>query len=204
MKRHQLHPLPLRIWHWVNTAVILLLMITGIQLRAPDVVLFSGYRTTIVIHKAVGFIMALEFLFWLVYSVANGSLRKQYLFRKSDMLGVTNQLLYYVFGVFRGRKNPFSATPEAKFNALQKMAYISVQFIFSPVIIATGILFGNIVLFRGVIDVIGGTKILDAIHVAAAYVFVIYLCVHVYMATLGAHPFSHTKAMFTGYEEEEE
>ena len=32
----------------------------------------------------------------------------------------------------------------------------------------------------------------------------IYLIVHAYMATLGPTPFTHIKAMFTGYEEEPE
>jgi thiosulfate reductase cytochrome b subunit len=179
-------------------------MITGIQLRAPDIAFFLTYRAIVIIHKALGFVMAFEFIFWLIYSIASGSVRRNYVFRSQDLQGVTRQILYYGFGVFKGWKNPFSATMAAKFNALQKMAYVSVQFIFTPIIIVTGVLFGNIVLFRGVIDVLGGVKILDAIHVAAAYIFIIYLCVHVYMATLGPHPFTHTKAMITGYEEEEE
>ena len=57
MKRLWLHPFPLRTWHWLNTALVLLLMITGIQLRAPDVDVFSGYRTAVVVHKATGFVM---------------------------------------------------------------------------------------------------------------------------------------------------
>ncbi len=43
---------------------------------------------------------------------------------------------------------------------------------------------------------------LDAIHVIGAYVFALYLVVHVYMATLGRTAFSHIKAMIVGYEEE--
>ena len=204
MKRHFLHPLPLRVWHWFNTAVIVFLMITGIQLRAPDLAFFWTYRAIVVIHKALGFVMGFEFIFWLIYSVASGNVRRNYIFRKCDLQGVTKQALYYGFGVFKGWQNPFSATMAAKFNALQKMAYVSVQFIFTPIVIVTGVLFGNIVLFRGVIDALGGVKILDALHVAAAYIFLIYLCVHIYMATLGPRPFTHTKAMITGYEEEEE
>jgi len=202
MKRVWLHPLPLRLWHWANTVLILLLIITGIQLRAPDLEILHSYRTAVVVHKAIGFAMAASFLFWLGYSLVSRKTLKQYVIRVRDITGIVRQSEYYAFGVFRGRKNPFHATPEAKFNPLQKISYISIQFVFTPIIVITGIFFGNILYFGEAINAIGGTRILDAIHVAAAYVFVAYLLVHLYMSTVGRTPFTHVKAMFTGYEEE--
>jgi len=47
-------------------------------------------------------------------------------------------------------------------------------------------------------------KVLDATHVIIAYMFALYLIVHIYMATLGRTAFSHIKAMIVGYEEEPE
>jgi thiosulfate reductase cytochrome b subunit len=117
---------------------------------------------------------------------------------------MVKQGLYYAIGVFRGWPNPYPATPDAKFNPLQKVAYGTVMFVLTPLIAATGILFSNIPYFRGIISYIGGTRVLDAVHVIGGYLFVIYLIVHVYMATLGPTPFTHIKAMFTGYEEEPE
>lgn len=202
MKRLWLHPFPLRTWHWLNTALVLLLIVTGIQLRAPEIEIFSGYRTAVVIHKATGFVMVTPFLFWLAYTLVAERARKQYVIRLSDLAGLAKQGQYYAFGVFGGWKNPFSATTEAKFNPLQKVSYISIQFIFTPIIGVTGIFFSNILFFSGAIKSIGGIRSLDAIHVVVAYVFVAYLFVHVYMATVGRTPLAHTKAMFTGYEEE--
>lgn len=203
MKRVWLHPLPLRIWHWVNTAVVLLLIITGIQLRAPDLLLLPGYRIAVITHKAAGSVMALSFLFWLVYTLVIPGARRQYAITRRDLAGMLRQSRYYAFGIFRGQQNPFTTSPQAKFNPLQKASYIAIQFVFTPVIVFTGILFGNILSFRGLIDSIGGVRVLDAIHVTAAYVFVLYLFAHIYMATLGGTPFTHIKAMFTGYEEED-
>jgi thiosulfate reductase cytochrome b subunit len=177
-------------------------MVTGIQLRAPDVEIFSGYRIAVVVHKATGFVMVAFFLFWLAYTLVSRRARKQYVARFSDLTGLMKQGQYYAFGVFRGWKNPFSATAEAKFNPLQKVSYISIQFIFTPIIGVTGIFFSNILFFTGAIKSIGGIRSLDAIHVVVAYVFAAYLFVHVYMATVGRTPLVHTKAMFTGYEEE--
>ncbi len=202
MKRLWLHPMPLRVWHWANTALVLLLLITGIQLRAPDIEVFSNYRTAVVVHKAGGFVMAVSFLFWFVYTLISRGARKQYLVRISDITGVGRQGEYYALGVFRGWQNPFQATAEAKFNPLQKLSYIFVQFVFTPIIVVTGIFFSNILFFAGAISTIGGIRILDAIHVTAAYLFVAYLFVHIYMSTVGHTPLTHVKAMFTGYEEE--
>jgi thiosulfate reductase cytochrome b subunit len=204
MKRLWLHPFTLRLWHWFNTALVLLLIITGIQLRAPDVEIFPSYRTAVVVHKTTGFIMAISFLFWLIYTLTNSKARKQYMIRLTDVTGIVKQGEYYAFGVFRGWKNPFHTTTEAKFNPLQKVSYISIQCVFTPVIVVTGIFFSNILFFGGAISAVGGVRILDAIHAVAAYVFVAYLFVHVYMSTVGHTPLTHVKAMFTGYEEEQD
>ena len=45
-------------------------------------------------------------------------------------------------------------------------------------------------------------KRVDATHVIIAYVFALYLVIHVYMSTLGRNTFSHIRGMVFGYEEE--
>jgi thiosulfate reductase cytochrome b subunit len=53
-----------------------------------------------------------------------------------------------------------------------------------------------------IINYIGGVRILDAVHVATGYAFLLYLIVHLYMSTLGYRVTSHIKAIITGYTEE--
>jgi thiosulfate reductase cytochrome b subunit len=74
--------------------------------------------------------------------------------------------------------------------------------ILTPVILFTGILFSDIVYFFNFINYIGGVRILDALHVATGYAFLLYLIVHLYMSTLGYRIVSHIKAMIIGYGEE--
>lgn len=193
-----LHPLPLRVWHWANTALIVLLMITGVRLRAPGLNLFFDYRTAVLVHKVTGFVMAASFIFWLIYSIASSSLRKYYVVRPRDLRGFPAQALYYGFGVFRGGRNPFPGTVEEKFNPLQKFAYLTVMLLFTPFIVITGILFSDILFFHDAIASIGGLRILDAVHLIVAYIFLDYLIVHIYMSTMGATPFAHIKEMITG------
>ncbi|MEK7196199.1 MAG: cytochrome b/b6 domain-containing protein, partial [Nitrospirota bacterium] len=37
MKKIYLHPLPVRVWHWINALSFLLLIVTGLQIRYRDV-----------------------------------------------------------------------------------------------------------------------------------------------------------------------
>jgi thiosulfate reductase cytochrome b subunit len=186
----------------VNTGLIILLILTGVRLRVPGIDFLFPYRDAVLLHRVTGGALTLSYVFWIVYSIFGGNLRRNFAFRGKDLKNFYCQAGYYAVGVFMGRANPCPATPEEKFNPLQKIAYWGVQFVLTPAIVITGVFFGNIPLFRGAISAIGGIRMLDAIHVIVAYLMVIYLIVHVYMATLGTKPWTHIKAMFTGYEEE--
>ena len=72
------------------------------------------------------------------------------------------------------------------------------MFILVPVIIITGILFNNILSFSQVINAIGGLRILDVIHVTAGYLLVLFLIIHMYMATLGKTVMAYMKMMIVG------
>ena len=204
MTKVRLYTLPIRVWHWVNAFLIFSLIITGIQLRVPDVAVLAHYSQAVWLHKYAGFCMASSFIFWLCYVLASGSFRKHYLMRARDIKGMVSQALFYGYGVFMGTANPFSPTPDDKFNPMQKVAYFTVMVFFTPVILITGILFSDILYFVSYINAMGGLRVLDALHVVVAYIFVLYLMVHLYMATLGHTLFAHTKAMIVGYEEEED
>jgi thiosulfate reductase cytochrome b subunit len=205
MKKIFLHTLTIRIWHWINTLIVIALMLTGIQLRVPEVerlaVWIPEYGMAILIHKYLGYAMALSFLFWLIYIIASGSFRIHYILRPADLPTLRNQARYYLFGIFRGGENPFIPAAGGKFNPLQKIAYSSVMLVITPTIVITGILFSDIFFFRDVIDRLGGIRLLDALHVAASYLFLLYLIVHLYMCTMGHHLFDHVKAMILGFEE---
>ena len=202
MKRTYLHPLPLRIWHWLNALLVVILLITGAQLRIPGIASLRPNDPALMVHKYAGWAMAVSFVIWLVYGLVSDHLRRHYVVRRRDLKGVFSQARFYLFSIFRGEENPFLPSPEEKFNPLQKLAYGAIMCLFTPVLVVTGLLYSDILFFRKYIllwDIVG---VLDAIHVIGAYVFALYLVVHVYMATLGRTAFSHIKAMIVGYEEE--
>lgn len=201
MSKTYLHPLPLRIWHWINASIIIALILTGIQLRMPFIQIYPDYRNVVVVHKYLGYAMSVSFLFWFFYYLFTGGFKKHYFIHLKDIKAMPGQALYYMIYIFKGGENPFKPSPDNKFNPMQRLTYSLVMFIFTPVIIFTGILFGDILYFFAWIKFLGGLRIIDAIHVSVAYFFIFYLIVHIYMATLGPKLVSHIKAMISGYEE---
>lgn len=202
MKRTYLHPLPLRIWHWLNAFLVVILLITGAQLRITGIASLRPNDPVLPIHKYAGWAMAVSFVIWLVYGLARDHLSRQYAIKRRDLKGVFSQATFYLVSIFRGEENPFRPSPGDKFNPLQKLAYGAIMGLFTPVLVVTGLLYSDILFFRKYILLWNVVGILDAIHVICAYVFAIYLVVHLYMATLGRTAFSHIRAMIVGYEEE--
>ncbi|MBM4313360.1 MAG: cytochrome b, partial [Deltaproteobacteria bacterium] len=90
-----------------------------------------------------------------------------------------------------------------KFNAIQKTSYLLIMFLFLPLVIVSGLLLMNIAPLRSWIIMIGGIKFLVDAHYLIACSFFAFLCVHIYMATLGHTPFSHLRQMWTGWEDAE-
>jgi thiosulfate reductase cytochrome b subunit len=202
MKKIHLHPLALRIWHWANALMVILLIITGIQIRIPGVAALRPDDPALEIHRFAGWAMVVSWVFWLVYSLATANLSRHYAIRRRDFGGILKQAKFYLFSIFQGEENPFRPTPEEKFNPLQKLAYGSIMGVFAPLLIVTGVLFSDILFLRKYVLLWNIAGVVNALHVIGAYVFVLYLVIHLYMATLGTTAFSHVKAMIVGYEED--
>jgi thiosulfate reductase cytochrome b subunit len=201
--RIMLVSMPIRIWHFVHGICIILLILTGIPLRYPDLyVLFGTVRKTVQLHNLFGFIVTADYFLWFIYYVMKREMVKQYIPTIKDLTeGTMRQGNYYFFRIFFGDPAPFEPSPEAKFNSLQKITYAGIMLFILPLQIFTGILLIDLEFFLPVIAVLGGVRVVDAFHVILAYVFTSFLIMHLYLATLG-HTFSaHFKMIILGYEE---
>ena len=204
MKGLYLHPLPLRIWHWANALLFAILLLTGIRLRISGLAALRPHDSFLLIHQYAGWAMAASSLFWFAYAVTGGHLRRHFPLKKGDIAGIRRQLTYYLVTIFKGEQDPFQPTAEEKYNPLQKIAYGAVMLIFVPLQTLSGLALNHIGIVRKYVLLWDATALVSAVHVIGAYLFLLYLIVHVYMSTLGPTIFSHTKAMITGYEEVKE
>jgi len=193
-----LHPLPLRLWHWLNALIVFGLLGTGLHLRLHGMAALHPRDPALLLHKGLGLAMIATTLFWLVYAFGSGSRRCHYRIRKGDLRGMAAQARYYLFSIFVGEENPFHAQTTAKYNPLQKIAYDTVMLVFLPLQAITGLLFLNVPPLRDGLLAANLVGPLGALHVLCSYLLLLYLVVHLYMSTLGETFFSHTWAMISG------
>ena len=201
-----LHALPIRVWHWLHAIAFVTLILTGVQIRFPEAFrLFGGYRAAVYLHNTAGIVLAVTMLYWLLYYVVIAhTVGRMYVPSGEDLKhGLVRQVIFYFFNYFRGKPNPFHATPENKFNALQKLAYLVIMFVFMPLVIVTGILLLDVALLRDVLFMAGGIKVIDGLHFLAASCLCAFLFIHVYLTTLGPTPFWEIRTMWKGWEEED-
>jgi thiosulfate reductase cytochrome b subunit len=196
-----IHPAPVRVWHWVNAVGFVILIITGIQIRFAEIVDWFSLEEAIKLHNYVGFVVIAAYGLWVSYYFGTMKIKLYFPNPRTFVPNAVKQLKYYGAGIFRGEPNPHQMTPDNKFNALQKNAYVGIMFVFLPAQMITGLFLWRVKRFENYIDLIGGIKIVSSIHVLLFFFFVAFLFVHIYLATLGHTPLAHFKAMFTGYEE---
>ena len=206
-QRIYLQPKPVRIWHWLNALGILMLCLSGAQIRFPEYLSFLGnYKSAIMLHNSAGYVVSVSFLIWLIYyALIARSIARLYVPKLDDLQnGILRQLKYYLLTYFIGWENPHHATPENKFNPLQKSAYLAIMFVLVPLVCLTGLVLDNAGPLQGLIVMLGGMKILIGLHFLLACTLCAFLFTHVYLATLGKTPLAHFKEMWTGWEEVEE
>ncbi len=206
MIRIYVHPLPVRIWHWVNAAACVMLVLTGIQIRYVGLVNVVSFRTAVVAHNWIGVVLIANFFVWFFFYLFSDKIRVYHpeLNAVKQFHAAVRQLIYYGYGIFKGDPNPHHVSAYRKFNPLQSMTYQIIMLLVLPIQFITGILLWNLTRFSGIVAFFGGVRVVDTVHVLIFISFVFYILVHAYLGTLGRTPLDYFKSMFTGYEDIEE
>jgi thiosulfate reductase cytochrome b subunit len=204
MERIYLHPLPIRIWHWVNAGGFILLILTGANIR--NIINLFSVETAVEIHSWTGFILLANYCIWFFYYLLTLKI-KIYIPHLHHPIEFAKKALrqarFYGYGIMVGEQNPHHPTPDNKFNPMQQASYLMIMTTLIPVQIITGLFLWDPKLFSPVVNLVG-IQIIDLIHVLLWIFFSAFIIVHLYLATLGHTTFAHIIAMFTGYEEEDE
>ena len=192
----------MRVWHWVDAAGFLALLITGLQLRYV-VLLSLSFRTVVGLHNSIGVVLTANCFVWLVFYLFSNRITLYHpdLDLARHYRGVMRQIVYYGHGIFRGDPNPSQISIYRKFNPLQRMTYQIVMMLLVPFQFYTGIVLWDLQRFSGTVEFLGGPRVVSTIHMALTIAFVVFLFVHVYLTTLGRTAGQHIRAMITGWEE---
>jgi thiosulfate reductase cytochrome b subunit len=206
MARLYIHPLPVRIWHWVNAPGFVVMILTAIQIRYVGLIDVVSFRTAVLVHNYVGLALIANFFMWLGFYLFSERIRAYLpeMNPRKHFLGSFRQMYFYGYGIFKGEPNPFHLSIYRKFNPLQSMTYQVVVMLLVPIQFYTGVLMWDVKNFSGQIEFFGGIRVIDTVHVLIFCALVFYLLVHVYLGTLGHTRLAHFNAMISGYEDVEE
>jgi thiosulfate reductase cytochrome b subunit len=205
MNREPLYTLHERIWHWLQAAAMILLLLTGFALHYPDrFPLFGSMARAVHLHSFLGFALLVNAFLGLFYHL---TAEKYHHFLPSfdDFTGgAVKQARFYLYGIFRGEPHPFETDPRKKLNPLQKVTYLMLLNVLLPLQIATGLLLWGANRWQDLFEKVGGLRVLAPLHTLLAFFFLSFLIGHIYLSTTGKTPLHLLKAMVTGGAAEEE
>ncbi|MCK9387892.1 MAG: cytochrome b/b6 domain-containing protein [Sulfuritalea sp.] len=206
MNKIYINPLPVRIWHWTNAAGFLLLIASGLQIRYLDLFQWVPFRTAVVAHNWIGFVLIGNFFVWLSFYLFSDKIKVYHpeLNPMKYFQASFRQMRFYGYGVFKGDPNPHHASAYRKFNALQSMAYQIIMMLIVPLQFFTGVLLWDVARFSSMVEMFGGVRVVDTVHVVFFIFFTGFIFIHPYLASLSEKPWAHFKSMITGYEEVED
>ena len=184
-----------RLWHWLQAAAIILLLLTGFEIHG-SYALF-GFEAAVAVHNFVGLAWLIAFAFFVFWIFTTGEWR-QYIPTTKKLLSVAR---YYGYGIFRGEAHPVPKRIDAKHNPLQRLTYLGLAAFLLPFQMVTGFLYWgyNAWASWGVNGLSLG--VLAVLHTLGAFSILTFLVIHVYMTTTGHSLSAHVRAMVSGWEE---
>jgi len=182
-----------------------LLILTGVQLRYVDLFNVMSFEAAVELHNWVGFTVIANYFIWLGYYLFSDRIKVYHpeLDARKFFRTWFQQVRYYSYGIFKGEKSPHNVLPYDKFNPMQMVTYQLVMLVAVPVQFITGIMMWDVKRFEVWVEILGGLRVVNTIHVLMFILFVFFILVHAYMGALGKKPSTHFKEMFTGYEEQD-
>lgn len=186
-----------RFWHWSQAALIIFMLLTGFEIHGTYRVF--GWQRATSFHQIAAWTLIGLWAFAIFWHFTTGEWR-QYLPTSEKLVEIAK---YYSVGIFKGETHPYQVTPLAKHNPLQRVAYLIVKLVINPALWASGLVYLYYIeaVRAGYLNV--GLRPIALVHTAAAFMMLVFVISHIYLATTGHTPLAHIKAMITGWEEAE-
>ena len=192
----------IRVWHWINAALILTLGVTGMSVHFadPDLPLVD-FALAVRIHNIAGVLLIGAYLFFVIANTISGNAR-QFVPKPPGILArIIKQALWYGIGVFRGAPPPHEPSKDEHFNALQAVTYGSVMYLLLPVILISGLIYLYPEFAPDTLFGFDGLLPIALVHYLAAVALLLFLLSHIYLGTTGKTIGQLFKMMITGWHE---
>ena len=203
MKKVYMYSVYERLWHWLQTLSIVLLLFTGLIIHKPDLFGIFSFNGMVVMHNVLATILAVNAVFALFYHLASGEI-KQFLPEPRGFFGQSiKQAKFYLRGIFKAAPHPFEKTVDKKMNPLQQVTYVAILNVLLPLQGITGILMWGAQRWPDIANKLGGLPSLAPFHTLVAWSFASFIVMHVYLTTTGHSPMAGIRAMMMGWEDME-
>ena len=181
----RLHPLPVRIMHWINAFAMIAMIMSGWGIYDDDVIIHglhfssalrlgSWAAPSLLWHFAAMWVLALNGLAYLIYGFATGRLRERMLPIRIDALVQTiRETLHF----------KIAHDDLTVYNAVQKLLYI-VVILAGISQVVTGLLIWKPIQFSSAVALLGGFQAVRVEHFVGMSVIVGFLMVHVALSLL--------------------
>ena len=150
-----------RLWHWLQTLLILILLFTGLIIHKPDKFGLFSFSYVVQVHNIMALILVVNAALAAFYHIASGEIQ-QFLPRPRGFFDQAfMQAKFYLQGIFQGAEHPFEKTPRAKDEPLQQVTYFAILNVLLPLQIITGALIWGAQRWPGITAALGGLPFLS-------------------------------------------
>jgi len=181
----RLHPLPLRVMHWINAVAIFIMIGSGWKIYNDDVIFgFLHFPDWIVIGKWAQYglqwhffgmwIFVLNGLAYIAYGIASGRFRRK-------LFPISVRELFATVGEalrFRLRHDDLT-----HYNAVQKVLYLGVMLV-GVLIVISGLALWKPIQFSELAGLFGSFQTIRLVHFLCMSAIVAFILVHVTLALL--------------------
>lgn len=195
------HPLPIRLSHWINIPLLAIMAGSGLQIYAaypnlgprgalyrwyplqgmtpPGWMRFGGWLAGARHwHFAIAWFLVLNGLIYIGYMIFSGEWRRRMFLPRRDASGAIAMFAYYA-------RVSATAPPEDFYNGLQRLAYTS-AIIFAAVAVLSGVAIYKPVQLHLLTALFGGYEFARAIHLGALAMLAMFTATHLVLVAL--HP----------------
>jgi thiosulfate reductase cytochrome b subunit len=184
-RSRRMHPLPLRIMHWINAISMILMVMSGWKIYNDEVIFgFLHFPDEITLgvwaqhalqwHFFIMWILVLNGLGYLAYGISTGRFRRLLLPIR------LREIIREMVAALTFRLKHADLT---HYNAVQKLLYVGVILIII-LQVATGIAIWKPVQFSGLVSLFGGFQGARLVHFLGMTAIVLFVLVHVTLALL--------------------
>jgi len=209
----QIYTLYERFWHWTQAALIILLLLTGFTIHG-GIAPFS-FETAHVLHVSAAVALMVLWIFTIFWQFATGNWRHFVpLLDEAEHAPTLAQAVrgwitmvvkvarYYAWGILRGEQHPYRKNLRHKHNPLQALAYFGLMAFIGPVLWISGLAYLTYDFWQPAVGNAGTWLSVTAFfHTLGAWLMLVFVIGHAYLATAGKTPLYLIKGMITGVED---